>query len=280
MNEIQRPNYFTSQFLVAEDFTEEQAYHREMRWLHNRSLHTPGIVQGLTVTATGAKEITVSPGMAIDSKGREIVISPEVQSPLSQPISLERVGTGRTIVLTIRYRQVQDRPTQIENQDQFTRTIERPKFIIYGGSTAEDPENGNVEIKTENEPDNDSNDIPLCNITLDNSGNISNSDIDNSIRTSAGSKLITPRQFVKGIINTQNNNNPIIPLPSGTTIDDWEVFVSVRELSVSTSNPFIREFGITVTASAEATGWRVICQAKVGDGSIIEGSANYLLLRK
>ncbi len=277
MTDIQRPNYFTSQFLVEEDFNDEQKYHREMRWRHNRSLHTPGIVEGLTVTATGAKEITVSAGMAIDSKGHEIVILPD--STLGDSISLEGVGINRTILLTIRYREILDRPTQIENQDQFTRTIERPKFIIYGGSTAQNPQDDDREITTEDPSNRDSDDILLCNITLDNNGNISNSDIDNSIRRLAGSKLTTPRQFLTG---TKAHNEFIELTDPETTTDDWVVFVSVKELIVRANTTFIKEFGINVSTEADKPNsrWRVVCQAKVDDGSVIEGIANYLLLRK
>ena len=275
MTDIQRMQFHHGQFLVEEDFNDEQAYHRQMRWRHNRSLHTPGVVEGLEVTRTADKQITVSPGMAIDSHGHEIVILPS--STLRQPISLEGVGTDRTIQLTIRYREVGDKRTQIDNEDRFTRTNERPKFIIYGGSSTQNPEEGDVEVKTENAPPSDSDDIPLSRITLDNSGNISN--IDDTIRQSAGSRLRTPRQFVVDIVGDQE----IIPLPEGTTTDDWEVFVSLRELlEVRRPNGgILSQFDLKVFAEPEEEGWRVTCRAEIKDeGSIIEGIANYLLLRK
>ncbi len=77
---IKRLCYFDKQFLHVEDFQDEQAYHLGMRRRHNRELHTWGIVEGLEVTrSTSVDEITVAPGFAIDSEGREIVLSEEKQ---------------------------------------------------------------------------------------------------------------------------------------------------------------------------------------------------------
>ena len=45
-----RVHYFDHQFLRVEDFTDEQAYHLEMRRAHNRMLHSPGVAHGLALT--------------------------------------------------------------------------------------------------------------------------------------------------------------------------------------------------------------------------------------
>lgn len=70
---IKRLNYYHGQFLQKDDFNDEQGYHKEMRYRHNAHLHTSGVVYGLIVTQTSDTEIEVSPGMALDSRGREIV---------------------------------------------------------------------------------------------------------------------------------------------------------------------------------------------------------------
>ncbi|HXI24691.1 MAG TPA: tail fiber domain-containing protein [Pyrinomonadaceae bacterium] len=68
-----RPHYFKSQFLVLRDFEDEQAYHEEMLRLHNRGLHSWGVVQdGLQVDP--GMILGIHPGTAIDSLGREIVV--------------------------------------------------------------------------------------------------------------------------------------------------------------------------------------------------------------
>ena len=42
-------------------------FHRELRWLHNRALHNWGIAVGFAVSgAKGSREVTVSPGYALD----------------------------------------------------------------------------------------------------------------------------------------------------------------------------------------------------------------------
>jgi hypothetical protein len=42
-----RVRYFNGQFLQEEDFQVEQAYHLDRQRRHNRTLHTPGIADGL-----------------------------------------------------------------------------------------------------------------------------------------------------------------------------------------------------------------------------------------
>lgn len=86
---IKRLHYFDKQFLVEKDFTDEQKYHLEMRRRLNRLLHTPGIAEGLTVEKTGNKEVTVHPGMAIDSEGREIILEADQVIDLSDPVKFK-----------------------------------------------------------------------------------------------------------------------------------------------------------------------------------------------
>ncbi|MFM6406051.1 MAG: hypothetical protein ACKPGT_15850, partial [Microcystis sp.] len=83
-NPIKRLNYFNGQFLRAPDFTEEQTYHLEMRRRHNENLHTWGIADGLKLQYTiGSSQIEIAEGMAIDSKGREIVLVEKANKDLS-----------------------------------------------------------------------------------------------------------------------------------------------------------------------------------------------------
>ncbi|NES46572.1 hypothetical protein [Moorena sp. SIO2C4] len=108
MTDIQRPNYFTAQFLVEKDFNDEQAYHRDMRLRHNRLLHNWGVVAGLEVTKTGDKKIAVSEGMAIDKDGREIIVLPNSLVP--KTINLDGLPLNTTIEITIIYQEIQDKP--------------------------------------------------------------------------------------------------------------------------------------------------------------------------
>lgn len=74
-----RPRYFTGQLLTPADFTAEQDYHVTKHRLHNRGLHGWGIVCGLEMVAAADGSVTVSPGIALDRLGREIVVPAAVR---------------------------------------------------------------------------------------------------------------------------------------------------------------------------------------------------------
>lgn len=93
----ERPAFFDGQGLTAGDLTQAQRYQREMRWLHNRSLHGWGIVEGLAVAgAKGKVQVTVAPGYALDWRGRELIVA----SP--QPVTVPALSGGRRY-LTLSY---------------------------------------------------------------------------------------------------------------------------------------------------------------------------------
>lgn len=78
-NNIERLNYYEREYLRSFDFTAEQNYHLEMRRRLNLALHLWGIVEGLDVKkgelVPGAPEqFYISPGMAIDAYGREVLL--------------------------------------------------------------------------------------------------------------------------------------------------------------------------------------------------------------
>ncbi len=78
--EIERVHYYQNEYLGAEDFKAEQAYHRDMRRRHNVGHHRWGIVTGLELVeiakgnGSGGYDVYVYPGMAVDGFGREIVV--------------------------------------------------------------------------------------------------------------------------------------------------------------------------------------------------------------
>ncbi len=94
MAEVKRMRYFDGLFLKQDEFNLEQNYHIRMRRLHNRHLHTQGIVWGLDIKVESGK-VVVEPGMAINSIGgsqdegnenedisQEIVLSEPATVPL------------------------------------------------------------------------------------------------------------------------------------------------------------------------------------------------------
>jgi hypothetical protein len=72
---IERLHFFTGQRLFATDWQTLEAFNRELRRLHNQSLHQAGIGLGFSVKGeAGDNVVTVQPGYAIDALGQEIVL--------------------------------------------------------------------------------------------------------------------------------------------------------------------------------------------------------------
>ena len=170
MADIKRVNYFTHQFLVEKDFDDEQDYHIDMRRRHNRVNHSWGVAEGLDVTKTENKKVTISPGTSIDKDGQEIVLL----EPL--PVDLTAFGSNSYVYLSISYQEVFDEADHYTSGgvDDYTRTTERPK--IESSKDAPDPLPGNGSL------------ITLARVHLDGSGNV-DAGIDNTMRKSAGSKI-------------------------------------------------------------------------------------------
>lgn len=116
---VQRLNYFHYQFLQERDFKDEQSYHVAMRRRHNQEFHTWGRVRGLDVSfLAGERKVTISPGTAVDSLGREIIFESNYEVDLQS-------RAGQTVYLTVAYREeATDPSTQPGVAGNFTRTTE------------------------------------------------------------------------------------------------------------------------------------------------------------
>lgn len=79
LQQFERPHFFTGQLLTADDLAQEQDYYRGKFRLHNRFLHGWGIVSGLSVSVDGGTTAVVSPGLAIDCAGNELVLDSREQ---------------------------------------------------------------------------------------------------------------------------------------------------------------------------------------------------------
>jgi hypothetical protein len=76
---FERPRFFDGERLTAQDLLAAQCYERELRWLHNRTLHPWGVGRGLTVSgARGERSVTVGAGYALDCLGRDIIVARDV----------------------------------------------------------------------------------------------------------------------------------------------------------------------------------------------------------
>lgn len=117
----QHMNWFDRQFLRAQDFADESDYQVDRLRRHLRTLHTPGIAEGLVVRGQpGDGAVTVDPGTAVDDKGREIVLL-TASSPLPLPSST-------TAELYVSYTEAQTDQSQDPGITGYTRITEIPRF--------------------------------------------------------------------------------------------------------------------------------------------------------
>ncbi|MBW4643005.1 MAG: hypothetical protein KME23_08435 [Goleter apudmare HA4340-LM2] len=196
MAEIKRLNYFTSQFLIEDDFQDEQAYHRELRHRHNQLLHSWGVVEGLIVSKTGDKQVTISSGVAINKDGKEIILPSEPPPP---PLNLS--GTGDVLV-TIEYQDVtdeKDKDTTSGVVNQFRRITERPLIK-----------------STNSQPANDGAVILLARVRLDTNGNIEGTP-DNTVRTLVSATISPGAVSTTQLANNSVNAAKIVDSAVGTS---------------------------------------------------------------
>ena len=127
---LQRVTFFSGQKLTAADLTALERTNRELRWLHNRSLHDWGIGVGLDVKSLGPTAVEVQPGYGIDSLGREIVLTE--RRPMTVPAKAGTVnGKEQVYYLVTSYvgdadQKVTETGTGICAPDQAVRLSEEP----------------------------------------------------------------------------------------------------------------------------------------------------------
>src|SRR5258708_38060210 len=105
---IERMQFFNGQRLFADDLQSLDDFNRQMRWLHNQSLHQPGVGSGYAITgAKGDRQVTIQPGYAIDNLGREIVLT-ETDIEAVPPVANDGAGNSVFFDLTVSYPQAAD----------------------------------------------------------------------------------------------------------------------------------------------------------------------------
>jgi DNA-binding beta-propeller fold protein YncE len=152
LREFERNRYFDGKFLTERDFTAEQAYLTGKHRLHNTFLHGFGTVCGLKVSqhpnpACRHQFVVLSPGLAIDCCGNEIVVPEEITVDIRQLIrtALEarnRFNNGNpartNVYLRLAYQECDAEPVAAllddcegcdESQIEFNRT--REKYRLF-----------------------------------------------------------------------------------------------------------------------------------------------------
>ena len=197
MAEIKRPNYFTSQFLEEGDFQDEQSYHMSMRRRHNRAMHRWGVVEGLQVSKTAAQQVSITPGMAVDNQGREIVLPAD---PAPPPINPGVTARNTDVFITIAYADALDAAdayTTAGVTGKFKKTTERP------------------ELKAQLAPPTDGSVIILARVSVAATGDVGA--VDNTARTAASS-VIAPGTDLE-VRSLKWGNNSRLQIDQGGSIE-------------------------------------------------------------
>lgn len=134
-DEPSRVNYFHGRVLTADELAAEQAQTRARQWLHNRVLHGVGIATGLEVTVE-RNTVLVSPGVAIDALGREIVLTEQRGLDAS---SVVHESHGRVQVVIAWAEEPAD---EVVGPDRPVpgRFVERPHLLLAEHALGEAPE--------------------------------------------------------------------------------------------------------------------------------------------
>ena len=102
---FKRINFFKGFLTTEKDWNDAERYHIDKRRLHNRMLHSPGIVYGyagdlkVTARARGDLSVEVQPGYAIDGHGQR----PDDLRRDDPNINLEEFRLPQTIYIVLRY---------------------------------------------------------------------------------------------------------------------------------------------------------------------------------
>jgi hypothetical protein len=128
----ERPRYFPSQVITADDLTLDQEYFREKLKRHNRMLHGWGIVCGTKVEGVPDKPwfVKVNPGYIIGPYGDEICIekavccdlrikcsstvTPDTPDPCADSVLQLPPPSGGPVFLVIQYQQDMTRPVRVK----------------------------------------------------------------------------------------------------------------------------------------------------------------------
>lgn len=136
-----RVRFFPGQVLTAADFEADQTYHIEMRRLHNRVLHGTGIASGLAVSVDGGTSAAISPGVALDPSGREIVVESAAR------VNVGAVS-GAVCFITIQYVETSSDPVPVPGPTghENTRITESYSLAVASSDPALNPSSAAIAL--------------------------------------------------------------------------------------------------------------------------------------
>ncbi len=121
---IKRPHFFSGKLLnCGRSQPNEQQYEIGKSKRHNRYLHGFGIVTGLEVAAKSGR-IVISPGLALDCEGNEILVE------TTQVIEPPKPCEWRTAFLNVRFVELETDPLPGSGKEQHAAIIEGFEFAF------------------------------------------------------------------------------------------------------------------------------------------------------
>ncbi|ADP85026.1 tail fiber domain-containing protein [Pseudofrankia inefficax] len=133
---LKRVRFFDGQYLIDQDFIDEQRYHLDREHRAARSIGLVGVVDGLAVTVDAAHpyQVTVSPGAAVDEVGRHLLLT----TPVTLALPTDRFsGAAAELRLFYRENPTDVAPTGGASQRRFDETP--VVAAIAGGAVAVAP---------------------------------------------------------------------------------------------------------------------------------------------
>lgn len=99
---LERVRYWQGQMLRSRDFRDLEAIEAQRRWWHNRALHSAyGVAEGLVATllpTNAPTAVSVSPGVAYDVFGRELILEKPQTIPLPSNVAEMFNGTAYLLI--------------------------------------------------------------------------------------------------------------------------------------------------------------------------------------
>lgn len=116
---FERNNFFYGKLMTVRDFFAEQCYFNEKRWLINKATIGWGVVCGLEIKEINGEtgKVKVSPGMALDCCGREILVCEEQivdlvpeEDECEKDEKKQRLADTKRYLICIEYRECKTEP--------------------------------------------------------------------------------------------------------------------------------------------------------------------------
>lgn len=137
---FERNNFYFGKLMTARDFTDEQSYLNEKRWIVNRLGLGWGVLCGLKVRPhhCDRDKVIVEPGFAIDRYGHEILVSQEETVDLDSAEDKYQPGESYFYYVSIKYEECGVHPSPVPFDDcdgykelcVYNRVRESYRFVV------------------------------------------------------------------------------------------------------------------------------------------------------